>query len=49
VGQGDKSACVAYEHALNYRPLADVCVLPTYARGEPGYWARPPFAQGGQA
>lgn len=44
VGDGEQAHCVAYEHALNYAPIADVCVLPTYARGEPHYWAKPPFA-----
>jgi len=43
VGQGEQTRCVAYEHALNYAPISDVCVLPSYARGEPHYWAQPPF------
>lgn len=42
VGTGKESTVVAYEYALMYKPIADVVVLPTYARGEPHYWAYPP-------
>lgn len=42
VGSGAKARAVAYEQALMYPPIADVIVMPTYARGEPGYWAAPP-------
>ncbi len=42
VGSGAKARAVAYEQALMYRPIADVIVMPTYARGIPGYWAAPP-------
>lgn len=49
VGSGKNATVIAYEHALMYAPLADVCVLPTFARGEPHYWARPPFTAGRSA
>ncbi|MDO6406600.1 MULTISPECIES: sugar dehydrogenase complex small subunit [Pantoea] len=42
VGSGKEAKVVAYEYALMYTPIADVVVLPTYARGEPHYWAKPP-------
>lgn len=42
VGAGKEAKVVAYEYALMYTPIADVIVLPTYARGEPHYWAHPP-------
>lgn len=42
VGEGTKARAVAYEQALMYPPIADVIVMPTYARGVPGYWAAPP-------
>lgn len=42
VGTGKEARVVAYEYALMYTPIADVVVLPTYARGEPHYWAQPP-------
>lgn len=42
VGRGAKARTVAYEHALMYPPIADVIVMPSYARGVPGYWAQPP-------
>lgn len=42
VGSGTKASAVAYEQALMYPPIADVIVMPTYARGVPGYWAKPP-------
>ena len=41
VGTGGKARAMAYEEALMYPPVADVVVLPTYARGVPGYWAQP--------
>lgn len=41
VGEGAKAQVVSYEDTLMYRPIDDVCVLPTYARGEPHYWAQP--------
>lgn len=41
VGEGSRAVVVSYEDTLMYRPIADVCVLPTYARGEPHYWAQP--------
>lgn len=41
VGEGAQAQVVSYEDTLMYRPIADVCVLPTYARGEPHYWAHP--------
>ena len=49
VGSGKDARVVAYEHALMYAPLADVCVLPTFARGEPHYWAKPPFTSAGRS
>ncbi|MHC1479053.1 sugar dehydrogenase complex small subunit [Frateuria aurantia] len=49
IGHGAGSYVVAYEHALMYAPLADVCVLPSFARGEPHYWARPPLSAGSAA
>ncbi len=42
VGTGKEARVVAYEFALMYKPIADVIVLPTYAHGEPHYWAHPP-------
>jgi hypothetical protein len=42
VGSGAKARAVAYEQALMYAPISDVIVMPTYARGVPGYWAQPP-------
>jgi len=42
VGTGANARAVAYEQALMYPPIADVIVMPTYARGIPGYWAAPP-------
>ncbi|WP_162939793.1 sugar dehydrogenase complex small subunit [Neorhizobium sp. NCHU2750] len=33
---------ITYTGALMWRPTIDVTVLPTYARGGPGYWATPP-------
>lgn len=42
VGTGTKARTVAYEQALMYPPIADVIVMPSYARGVPGYWANPP-------
>jgi len=42
VGTGKEARVVAYEYALMYAPIADVVVLPTYARGEPHYWAQSP-------
>ncbi|CAL8481211.1 sugar dehydrogenase complex small subunit [Caballeronia sp. S22] len=42
VGSGKKARTVAYEQALMYPPIADVIVMPSYARGAPGYWAQPP-------
>lgn len=42
VGTGKEARVVAYEYALMYKPIADVIVLPTYAHGEPHYWAHPP-------
>ncbi len=42
VGTGKEAKVVAYEYALMYKPIADVIVLPTYARGEPHYWVHPP-------
>lgn len=33
----------AYEQALMYPPIKDMVVLPTYARGEPGYWEAKPY------
>lgn len=41
VGSGKEAKVVAYEYALMYTPIADVIVLPTYAHGEPHYWAHP--------
>lgn len=41
VGTGSNARAVAYEQALMYPPIADVIVMPTYARGIPGYWAAP--------
>jgi len=32
----------AYEQALMYPPIKDMVVLPTYARGAPGYWEAKP-------
>lgn len=42
VGTGKNARTVAYEQALMYPPIADVIVMPSYARGVPGYWAKPP-------
>lgn len=42
VGTGLKARTVSYEQALMYPPISDVIVMPTYARGVPGYWAQPP-------
>lgn len=42
VGTGAKARAVAYEQALMYPPIADVIVMPSFARGVPGYWAKPP-------
>lgn len=42
VGTGKNARTVAYEQALMYPPIADVIVMPSYARGVPGYWATPP-------
>ena len=33
----------AYEQALMYPPIKDMVVLPTYARGQPGYWEAKPY------
>jgi hypothetical protein len=33
----------AYEQALMYPPIKDMVVLPTYARGAPGYWEAKPY------
>lgn len=43
VGEGKSAKVISYERALNYAAVADVVVLPTYARGEPHYWAKPPM------
>jgi hypothetical protein len=40
VGTGANARAVAYEEALMYPPVADVVVMPSYARGVPGYWAQ---------
>ncbi|WP_205194850.1 sorbitol dehydrogenase family protein [Burkholderia sp. Ax-1719] len=42
VGSGAKARTVAYEQALMYPPIADVIVMPSFARGVPGYWAKAP-------
>ncbi|WP_175691207.1 sugar dehydrogenase complex small subunit [Burkholderia anthina] len=42
VGAGKNARAVAYEQALMYPPVADVIVMPSYARGVPGYWSVPP-------
>lgn len=42
VGFGPTARAIAYESALMYPPVADVMVMPSYARGLPGYWAEPP-------
>ena len=36
------NAVITYEQALMYPPIADVIVMPSFARGVPGYWAQPP-------
>jgi hypothetical protein len=33
---------VSYVGALMWRPTLDATVLPTFARGGPGHWAKPP-------
>lgn len=33
---------ITYTGALMWHPTIDATVLPTYARGGPGYWATPP-------
>ncbi len=33
----------AYEQALMYTPVKDMVILPTFARGEPGYWEAKPY------
>jgi|GEM_PF-1689158 len=48
VGSGKQSRVVAYEYALMYAPISDVVVLPTFARGEPHYWAFPPVFKTGK-
>ena len=48
VGSGRQSRVVAYEYALMYAPISDVVVLPTFARGEPHYWAYPPVIKTGK-
>lgn len=42
VGTGARARTVAYEQALMYPPISDVIVMPSFARGVPGYWAQPP-------
>ncbi len=42
VGGTYRGHLVSYEEALMYRPTADVTVIPTYARGVPGYWIEAP-------
>ncbi|MFC0502850.1 sorbitol dehydrogenase family protein [Asaia krungthepensis] len=37
-------AFITYEGAMMWRPTSDVTVLPTYARGGPGFWAQPPLS-----
>ncbi|GBQ11409.1 membrane bound FAD containing D-sorbitol dehydrogenase [Swaminathania salitolerans LMG 21291] len=38
----DTPAFITYEGALMWRPTIDATVIPTYARGGPGFWAEPP-------
>ncbi|MHC1479811.1 sugar dehydrogenase complex small subunit [Frateuria aurantia] len=38
----DGPAFITYESALMWRPTWDVTVIPTYARGGPGYWKAKP-------
>lgn len=40
----DGPAFITYDGALMWRPTFDVTVIPTYARGGPGYWAAKPAA-----
>lgn len=35
-------AFITYEGAMMWRPTLDVTVIPSYARGGPGFWAQPP-------
>lgn len=36
------STFITFNDALMWRPTIDVTVIPTYSRGGPGYWAKPP-------
>ncbi|WDS34960.1 sugar dehydrogenase complex small subunit [Pseudoxanthomonas sp.] len=38
----DGPAFITYEGALMWRPTLDVTVIPTYARGRPGFWKDKP-------
>ena len=38
----DTPAFITYEGAMMWRPTLDVTVIPSYARGGPGFWALPP-------
>lgn len=38
----DASTFITYNDALMWRPTIDVTVIPTYSRGGPGHWAKPP-------
>ncbi|WP_121040459.1 sugar dehydrogenase complex small subunit [Stenotrophomonas rhizophila] len=40
----DGPAFITYEGALMWRPTMDVTVIPTYARGGPGFWKDKPPA-----
>ncbi|MES2533245.1 MAG: sugar dehydrogenase complex small subunit, partial [Pseudomonadota bacterium] len=39
---GGKTAVVAYEQALMYRPVADGLTVPTYCNEGPLWWTAPP-------
>lgn len=39
VAHDDDGKVVAYEKALMWTPTNDIMVIPSYARGGPGYWA----------
>lgn len=42
----DGPSFITYESALMWSPTSDVTVIPTYARGAPGYWKSRPATVG---
>ena len=42
IGENGQSKLVGYEHALMFRPTADITTIPSYSGGSFAYWVEPP-------